>query len=55
MIEVSAKELRGAHIYLDMVTVGATMNIILAAVKAKGLTVIENAAREPHVVDLANF
>lgn len=55
MIEVSAKELRGAHIYLDVVTVGATMNIILAAVKAKGLTVIENAAREPHVVDLANF
>ena len=55
MIEVSAKELRGAHIYLDMVPVGATMNIILAAVKAKGLTVIENAAREPHVVDLANF
>ena len=38
-----------------MITVGATMNIILAAVKAKGLTVIENAAREPHVVDLANF
>ena len=55
MIEVSAKNLRGAHIYLDMVSVGATMNIILAAVKAKGLTVIENAAREPHVVDLANF
>ena len=55
MIEVSAKELRGAHIYLDMVSVGATMNIILASVKAKGLTVIENAAREPHVVDLANF
>ena len=55
MIEVTAKELRGAHIYLDMVSVGATMNIILAAVKAKGLTVIENAAREPHIVDLANF
>ena len=55
MIEVSAKNLRGAHIYLDMVSVGATMNIILAAVKAKGRTVIENAAREPHVVDLANF
>lgn len=55
MIEVSAKNLHGAHIYLDMVSVGATMNIILAAVKAKGLTVIENAAREPHIVDLANF
>ena len=47
--------LHGARIYLDKVSVGATMNIILAAVKAKGLTVIENAAREPHVVDLANF
>ena len=47
--------LRGGHVNLDIVSVGATMNIILAAVKAKGLTVIENAAREPHVVDLANF
>ena len=47
--------LQGGHVYLDIVSVGATMNIILAAVKAKGLTVIENAAREPHVVDLANF
>lgn len=55
MIEVHAKELKGANIYLDMVTVGATMNIMLAATKAKGLTVIENAAREPHIVDLANF
>lgn len=55
MIAVRANELRGAHIYLDMVSVGATMNIILASVKAKGLTVVENAAREPHVVDLANF
>lgn len=55
MIEVSAKALHGAHIYLDFASVGATMNIILAAVKAKGLTVIENAAREPHIVDLANF
>lgn len=55
MISVSADELRGANIYLDVVTVGATMNIMLAAVKAKGLTVIENAAREPHIVDLANF
>lgn len=55
MIEVSAKTLHGAHIYLDFASVGATMNIILAAVKAKGLTVIENAAREPHIVDLANF
>ena len=56
MIAVSAKnDLHGANIYLDVVTVGATMNIMLAAVKARGLTVIENAAREPHIVDLANF
>ncbi len=47
--------IHGANIYMDVVTVGATMNTILAAVKARGLTVIENAAREPHVVDLANF
>ena len=56
MIAVTAQEeLHGANIYLDVVTVGATMNIILSAVKARGLTVIENAAREPHIVDLANF
>lgn len=55
MIAVSADQLIGANIYLDVVTVGATMNIMLAAVKAKGTTVIENAAREPHIVDLANF
>lgn len=47
--------LRGAKIYLDKVSVGATMNIMLAACQAKGRTVIENAAREPHIVDLANF
>ena len=45
----------GTHIYLDVVSVGATMNIMLAASRAKGLTVIENAAKEPHIVDLANF
>ena len=50
-----AQELYGSSIYLDVVSVGATMNVMLAAVKAKGLTVIENAAREPHIVDLANF
>ncbi len=55
VIEVKAEKLSGDNIYMDMVSVGATMNIILAAVKAKGLTVIENAAREPHIVDLANF
>ena len=47
--------LHGAQIYLDVVSVGATMNIMLAAVLADGLTVIENAAKEPHIVDLANF
>ena len=47
--------LHGAKIYLDKVSVGATMNIILAATTASGRTIIENAAREPHIVDLANF
>ena len=52
---VFADELVGNQIYFDFVTVGATMNAIFAAVKAKGLTIIENAAKEPHIVDLANF
>ena len=47
--------LKGANIYLDVVSVGATMNIMMAAVRAEGNTVIENAAKEPHIVDLANF
>nr|WP_325184633.1 UDP-N-acetylglucosamine 1-carboxyvinyltransferase [uncultured Oscillibacter sp.] len=47
--------LRGANVYLDVVSVGATMNIMMAAAMAEGNTVIENAAREPHIVDLANF
>ena len=47
--------MRGANVYLDVVSVGATMNIMMAAVLADGYTVIENAAREPHIVDLANF
>ncbi|MBP3691826.1 MAG: UDP-N-acetylglucosamine 1-carboxyvinyltransferase, partial [Clostridia bacterium] len=55
MVDVKAQTLTGSSIYLDMVSVGATINIMLAAVKAKGLTIIGNAAREPHVVDLANF
>lgn len=55
MVSGRAMQLKGASIYLDVVSVGATINIMLAAVKAKGLTVIENAAREPHIVDLANF
>ena len=48
-------DLKGAHIYLDVVTVGATINIMFAATKAVGVTIIENAAKEPHVVDVANF
>lgn len=55
MIEVVAPRLTGSSIYLDVVSVGATVNIILAAVKARGTTIIENAAKEPHIVDLANF
>lgn len=47
--------LQGTHVYLDVVSVGATMNIMLAASRAQGLTIIENAAKEPHIVDLANF
>ena len=50
-----AEKLVGTPIYMDVVSVGATINIMLAAVKARGLTVIENAAKEPHIVDLANF
>ncbi len=50
-----ADHLTGNSIYMDVVSVGATMNVMLAAVKARGLTVIENAAKEPHIVDLANF
>ena len=50
-----AEELTGAHIFLDLVSVGATINIMLAAVLAKGQTIIENVAKEPHVVDVANF
>ncbi len=52
---VTSDGLKGAFIYLDVVSVGATVNIMLAAALAEGMTVIENAAREPHIVDLANF
>lgn len=55
LIIAEAEELVGSHIYLDMVTVGATINIMLVATLAKGNTTIENAAKEPHVVDVANF
>ncbi len=55
IIKAKAKELIGASIYLDVVSVGATINIMLAACKAKGITTIENAAKEPYIVDTANF
>ena len=55
MVDVAAENLCGSSVYLDVVSVGATINIMLAAVKAEGTTVIDNAAREPHIVDLANF
>lgn len=55
MITAEASHLCGAHIYLDVVSVGATINIMMAAALAEGRTTIENAAKEPHVVDLANF
>ena len=54
-ISASTKKLNGAHIYLDVVSVGATINIMLASTLACGSTIIENAAKEPHVVDVANF
>lgn len=54
-IDAKAEELKGASIYFDVETVGGTINVMIAAALADGTTVIENAAREPHVVDLANF
>src|SRR5690606_21514850 len=54
-IEASAEGLHGATIYLDLPSVGATENIMMAATLAQGRTIIENAAKEPEVVDLANF
>ena len=55
IIRIVADELKGAHIFLDVVSVGATINLMLAATKAIGVTTIENAAKEPHIVDVANF
>ena len=57
LVHATAKggRLKGATVYLDVVSVGATMNIMMAAVLAEGVTTIENAAKEPHIVDLANF
>ncbi len=55
LIITDAEHLRGSHVYLDVVSVGATINVMMAAAMAEGKTTIENAAKEPHVVDLANF
>jgi UDP-N-acetylglucosamine 1-carboxyvinyltransferase len=55
MVDITADEIRGTNIFFDMVTVGGTINTMFAAVRGKGLTVIENAAREPQIVDVANF
>ncbi len=55
MVNITAKKLIGSQIFFDKTSVGATINGIMAAVKAEGLTIIENAAKEPHVVDLANY
>ena len=54
-VNATSDFLHGAHIFLDMVSVGATINIMMAASRAQGRTIIENAAKEPHVVDVANF
>ena len=55
IVDIQASKLVGTQIYFDKVTVGATINAMLAAVKADGLTILENSAKEPHVVDVANF
>jgi UDP-N-acetylglucosamine 1-carboxyvinyltransferase len=55
LVKLIARKLTGAHIYLDVVSVGATVNLMLAAAGAEGRTVLENAAKEPEIVDLANF
>lgn len=55
LVKVKAEHLHGEHIYMDRVSVGATINIMMAAALADGMTIIENCAKEPHVVDVANF
>jgi len=55
LINVRTDNLNGASVYMDVVSVGATINAMLASVKANGTTIIENAAKEPHIVDVANF
>lgn len=54
-IHAKAKKLKGTSIYMDIVSVGATINVMLSAVLAEGTTIIDNAAKEPHIVDVANF
>ena len=55
LIKTHAEHLRGSHIYMDVVSVGATINIMMAAVMAEGTTIIENSAKEPHDLELHNF
>lgn len=55
LIITEAEKLTGCHVYMDVVSVGATINVMMSAVMAEGKTIIENAAKEPHVVDVANF
>ena len=55
LIKARAERLKGSHIYMDVSSVGATINVMMAAAMAEGMTIIENSAKEPHVVDLANF
>ena len=55
MVLAETEKLRGTHLYFDVVSVGATINVMMAAAMAEGLTVMENVAKEPHVVDVANF
>lgn len=55
LIKAHAEKLKGSHIYMDVSSVGATINVMMAATLAEGMTIIENSAKEPHVVDLANF
>ena len=55
MVNASAEKLKGGHIFFDIVSVGATINVMLAAALAEGQTIIENCAKEPHIVDVANF
>lgn len=54
-IVAEAEQLRGTHLYFDVVSVGATINVMMAAAMADGVTIMENVAKEPHVVDVANF